>query len=511
MELHKIVFSKKSGLSKTDVENEIEKMLGKRMRVRELKNNYTTQLHPKKHFEEINKHKVNKHIVLHAGELKPEFRHLSGDGLFQKALDFGKSIVKKVSENLPTVKKGLDIATKAVFESNKPSEGAFVRDVLMPSNSTLHKMEMSSYSKTPEKEIDGFKLERYTDTLKFYVKGNVAIVAIRGTADANDVKTDALIPLGKASSSKRYKDDLKEMKNFKKNFTGEIFGVGHSLGGVILDLFIDAGLIKQGVSYNPAIERKFMNSNRNFRIYLNDNEALYQLMGQYSNPESLEVRKKSKVKEVIEKVSDIGKVGTSLQSHLLSNFEGGACCQYCKGSGKAQSGEASGGSDGEVKPITEAQKKAFMKLKGFKQIMEAYIAHKNKSLTGGDRASALLAKIKSGEFQKSLENMATDKGASNRALMEDVYAKSDFWDDAKDWFNKAGTDVNQFLKDNKVVSTIAEIGSALVSVIPGVDAIVSPILAGVSATADTLGYGYGSGSGNFGRQIGSGKRRIVML
>ena len=56
-------------------------------------------------------------------------------------------------------------------------------------------------------------------------------------------------------------------------------------------------------------------------------------------------------------------------------------------------------------------------------------------------------------------------------------------------WRKQGTDVNQFLKDNKVLSTVAGIGSALVSIIPGVDAVVSPILAAASAGASELGYG----------------------
>jgi hypothetical protein len=50
--------------------------------------------------------------------------------------------------------------------------------------------------------------------------------------------------------------------------------VGHTLGGAILDLLIDVNLTSQGINYNPAVEKRFMGSNKNYCICLNENEVL---------------------------------------------------------------------------------------------------------------------------------------------------------------------------------------------------------------------------------------------
>jgi len=115
--------------------------------------------------------------------------------------------------------------------------------------------------------------------------------------------------------------------------------------------------------------------------------------------------------------------------------------------------------------LTEEQKQKFMKLKGFKKVYDLY--HKNLQGSGRDLTG------------------------------------SGFFDDVGNWFNQAGKDINQFLKDNKVLSTVSGIGSALVSVIPGVNALVSPALAAASAASKALGYGYSAPKG---KQTGGAKK-----
>ena len=495
-DIHKIVFQKK-GFSRENVDKVLREIGMENKKVKELKLNFVVQVHPKSHFSsKISKQKVSKNVNVFSGTLKPKY---SGSGLFSKVGDYFKkgytalaSVGNVVKKNLPavvdTAKKAVDVGTKVLFESDKPTEGKFIRDPRMPDNKTLWKMASQAYMSKPDDNVDGYELLCATDTLKFYWKDRVVVCAIRGTADQKDIKADLKIPLGSLENTPRFKKDLEDfkdcMKDVKKFGVDVVFGVGHSLGSGILDLFISKNLIEQGVSYNGAIEKKFMGSNKNYRIYLNEDEVLYQLMGKYANPESREVREKSPLKKAISETGDVGKVGVALQSHLLDNFKGGSfqrgtCCMCGKSPvGKGKSGGAT---------ITDAQKKQFMKMKGFKQIMDAYIAKQN-SLQGSGRAEELLAKMKDGSFQKALDQASTDKGKALQSLMGDVYDKSDFWDDAGDWFKKAGTDVNQFLKDNKVLSTLADVGTALSAIIPGFEEF-APALGVASSALSSEGYG----------------------
>jgi len=496
--VQRIVWHKKN-LTSGDAKKHSENIVGKRLKLKETKTNFEFRILPKTKFEgKLKKITLNPDMIVFVGKLKSEHQHLQGSGMFSKAFSYAKDLWKKgsnlVKKNLPSVdtvinttKKVIDKGSEVLFKSDEPTQGKFVRDKRMPDNKILWKMAIESYNKQAKENVDSWKLIHETDTLKFYAKGNVCIISIRGTNDKTDIKADIQSAVGDVEKSKRWKTDIQVFKDYPKLLVDfdVVFGVSHSLGSMIMDLFIERGIISQGISYNGAVEKKFMGSNKNYRVYLNENEAIYQVMGKYANPESREVRETSPIKKVLNDTGDIGKASVALQSHLLSNFEGGKRKCNCKC--------LCGAGIPDVKPITATQKKAFMKLTGFKEIMNAYIDKKNSDVqsgsSGGNRADALLKRMKDGSFMNAMNKTATDNGQSMNALMKDVYDQSDFWDDTKDWFKKAGTDVNQFLKDNKVLSTVAGIGSALVSIIPGVDAIVSPLLATASAGAEELGYG----------------------
>jgi hypothetical protein len=193
-----------------------------------------------------------------------------------------------------------------------------------PSKNVLQKLAVESYAKSPQEEVEGFSLMEHTPTLKFYKgKDNTIVVGIRGTADAEDLKADAMIGLNKLEDSSRFKADLRTLEAFQKEHTGseyDYFGVGHSLGGAILDLFLTKGMIKTGISYNPAIQPLDIvrTDIPNHRIYFVD-DALYKTMGRFShNPE---VRNRKLWKDFA--LSKIPGVGT-LNAHLLGRFEGGS-------------------------------------------------------------------------------------------------------------------------------------------------------------------------------------------
>ena len=112
--------------------------------------------------------------------------------------------------------------------------------------------------------------------------------------------------------------------------------------------------------------------------------------------------------------------------------------------------------------ITAAQKTALVKLPGFKDIQKQYA--KESKMDGGRRKRM--------------------KGKG-------------FWDDVGAWFVQAGKDVNQFLKDTKIVSNIAayalpilgSMGAALLTVNP-LGAVAGGI-AGKSAADFIRSQGYG--------------------
>lgn len=119
--------------------------------------------------------------------------------------------------------------------------------------------------------------------------------------------------------------------------------------------------------------------------------------------------------------------------------------------------------------ITEAQKKALLKLPGFKDIQKQY-AKETKMMGSGKMRVAIPRRMKG----------------------------NGFWDDVGAWFVQAGKDINQFLKDTKIVSNIASValpvlyglGAALVTANP-----IAGVAAGVAgkSTADYIrsqGYGY---------------------
>lgn len=192
-----------------------------------------------------------------------------------------------------------------------------------PSKDVFHKLVTESYEASPKEKVGGLTLIRHTPTLKFYLgKDNTIVVGIRGTFDAADVKADALIGTNALGRSARFKADLATLQQFQKEYSPsdyDYYGVGHSLGGAILDLFLAKGLLKSGVSYNPAIQPlDIRKENKNHRIYFID-DPLYRLMGQFSiKPE---VRNRTTWKEFAFKHIPI--VGT-VNAHQLDRFKGGA-------------------------------------------------------------------------------------------------------------------------------------------------------------------------------------------
>jgi hypothetical protein len=217
-----------------------------------------------------------------------------------------------------------------------PSPALAVPTPTLPPLSVLKKMADISYEKVvqPNTIPEGYTLVQHNDTLKFF-KSNTSpmfVVGIRGTADARDLRADALILLNKAEGSARYKEDLETLKQFQQKYPKSqytYYGVGHSYGGFELDGFIKAGLIEKGVSYNPAIAQEdFKNadlSNKNYRIY-SSGDPLYKLMGQFDAPKEVRNPAPQSWTERLAGLIPVDGIGyNSYKQHSLDNpiFSGG--------------------------------------------------------------------------------------------------------------------------------------------------------------------------------------------
>lgn len=197
----------------------------------------------------------------------------------------------------------------------------------IPDVSKLQKMVKESYEEG--KSVEDWDLIKSTPTLKFYFRDGSLVIAIRGTADARDIKADVLIAFGQLENSDRFKEDLAKVQEVIQQVEpSHVFGVGHSLGGAILDLFLKKGLIEKGVSYNPAVQpQDITRTLPNRRIYMSS-DPLYLLIGRFLSQKP-EVRdsKQSLFTKLVQ-LSPTGNVLTAnsyLKSHYLDQFEGGGC------------------------------------------------------------------------------------------------------------------------------------------------------------------------------------------
>lgn len=198
----------------------------------------------------------------------------------------------------------------------------------MPGRGDLQVAAEGAYRGAPQ-NIGTLVKVRETPTLVFYRDRhqNTMVVAIRGTVptDPKDLVADAAIVVGQLERTPRFQNDLRLLKEVQAQYPPSQFdwyGVGHSLGGAILDLFLKSNLLKRGVSYNPAVQPQSLvgDTKRNERIY-QEGDPLYQLIGRFTNPE---VRPGKKKPSFWGNLPYVGPAIDYLQEHGLGNFVGGA-------------------------------------------------------------------------------------------------------------------------------------------------------------------------------------------
>ena len=191
----------------------------------------------------------------------------------------------------------------------------YVNSDKVPTTKQAYAMEKRSYTEGDHPDLGEWYPFFRNKYLVVYKNDNLKAVciAVRGTkpTDTTDVIADVRIALGRLKDSKRYLDDVKTIKSIQEKLPQREWywsGVGHSLGGAILDELILDDLIKEAISFNPAVQKENYNDPLpNRRIYL-DSDPLYKVMGRFT-----------KYKEIREDKSD----NSMLEAHGLENFEGG--------------------------------------------------------------------------------------------------------------------------------------------------------------------------------------------
>ena len=205
-------------------------------------------------------------------------------------------------------------------------------DSSIPSKRALYDMERASY-RTPTRDdfkpdVTGWTGVLKTPTLHIFkpVDGaKVFVVAIRGTVDFTDFKAWLPTIWNGLEQTNRWAKNYNVLAQFQEAYPTTdytYYGVGHSLGGEILDQFIKRGMIKAGISYNPAIQtgdiRDADLAKKNYRIYASG-DPLYKIMGQFDHPSEVRLSPSS--------WADLFKpfLWTGYQQLLLDNpvFEGG--------------------------------------------------------------------------------------------------------------------------------------------------------------------------------------------
>lgn len=194
--------------------------------------------------------------------------------------------------------------------------------------SNIHQMAEAAYAVDPPDKIGEFTLFHETPTLKFYYRGHQIVVAIRGTnpKDPRDLAADAAAGVGKLRDSERFHRDLATMKEIQSEFPKRQFqyiGIGHSLGGALLDLFLRAGYISSGVSYNAFAEPHELRGNPLHRRIYSAEDPIYKYYARVIPGIEVRPANDSWWKNLL-KFSPPFAVYNALKKHTLETFTGGA-------------------------------------------------------------------------------------------------------------------------------------------------------------------------------------------
>ena len=216
-----------------------------------------------------------------------------------------------------------------LFETNvdNPNKVNNYQPINLPPKSILFDMVKNTYNRNSKRPIPNWNLIKETPTLLFYLKDKTIVVAIRGSFDLVDLGANTGIAIASLLKSTRFTTDLNTLYSIQQNYPPSeytYYGVAHSLGGAILQKWIKNGLIKEGISYNPALEKVDINdtTSKHLKIY-NEDDPLYMIMGKNASNVELRANKNRGLATKGLSQFSLGRAINSVQAHLLGNFEGG--------------------------------------------------------------------------------------------------------------------------------------------------------------------------------------------
>ena len=197
----------------------------------------------------------------------------------------------------------------------------------MPSTKVLFQMNKNAYDNSTASVDPGWQYMTGTPTLKLYNNGPAIVVAVRGTADQRDMITDLTIAAQDMENQSRYTQDRDFIREFQVQYPPYQYTyllTGHSLGGAICDQLMKDGIGVQAITFNPAVQKAFYDSQNNKRIYQAD-DPLYRMMGRYCkyNVEVRTNRQQGAIEQALSYVPIAGVGYTALQAHSLDNYVGG--------------------------------------------------------------------------------------------------------------------------------------------------------------------------------------------
>jgi hypothetical protein len=151
-------------------------------------------------------------------------------------------------------------------------------------NPVLAKMINNVYA--GKTEIPNFEFVAKCDSAQIYKrdKSKIWIYVVRGwyphyseeTADATALINSTI------ASRPRYKRVKAFLSKHPAPSGYRLLATGHSMGGAYCDQLIADGLVKEAISFNPAIQIKDIHNSGNTRYY-NRNDFIYKTLGMYAS------------------------------------------------------------------------------------------------------------------------------------------------------------------------------------------------------------------------------------
>ncbi len=196
-----------------------------------------------------------------------------------------------------------------------------------PNPAEAQQMAKGAYG-SPPSQVGNFRLLKFlpAQAVAFYEDDEGTIVmAIAGTQSASEAVTEWWrVPTNQIEGGERYKQAESALRQARRDYpdTLEWYGVGHSLGGAIIDSLIERGLLDAGHSFNPAIQTKHLREEGNTREF-QEGDILGQLAKPFAKNISYRRNPSGWASRIAQSFNPAFRLWDALNAHDINNFAGG--------------------------------------------------------------------------------------------------------------------------------------------------------------------------------------------